>query len=170
MRIPPSARLAGAAAALVVTAAACSTGTSGYSTGSTGAPPPPSTGAASATAAATVAAHPGPLGTILVDGAGRTVYLFEKDTSTPSTCDGACAGAWPPLTGSGPPHAGTGATAGLLGTTARPDGATQLTYAGHPLYYYVGDGAAGDTHGQGLNQFGAGWYVLAPDGNKIDPG
>jgi predicted lipoprotein with Yx(FWY)xxD motif len=116
----------------------------------------------------TVATRPDPLGTLLVDGAGRTVYLFEKDTSPTSSCTGDCASAWPPLTTTGSAQAGPGATAALIATTARPDGSLQLTYAGHPLYYYAGDTTAGDTHGQGLTQFGADWYVLSPTGTKID--
>jgi predicted lipoprotein with Yx(FWY)xxD motif len=108
------------------------------------------------------------LGPILVDGTGRTLYLFEADKSTMSTCTGACASAWPPVTITGSPQAGSGVTAGLLGTTVRPDGAREVTYHGHPLYSYVGDSSPGAVTGQGLSQFGAKWYVLAPNGNKID--
>jgi len=109
-----------------------------------------------------------PLGQLLVDGAGRTLYLFEADKGTSSVCDGPCAQAWPPLLTTGAPTAGTGATTADLGTTTRKDGTTEVTYHGHPLYYYVGDSKTGDTTGQGLNQFGAKWYVLAPSGDKID--
>lgn len=107
------------------------------------------------------------LGKILVDSRGRTLYLFEKDTGSNSTCSGACASAWPPFRTSGTPKAGSGVTASLLGTTARSDGNDEVTYNGHPLYYYAGDQKAGDTNGQDLNQFGAAWYVLSPAGNKI---
>jgi predicted lipoprotein with Yx(FWY)xxD motif len=107
------------------------------------------------------------LGKILVDSRGRTLYLFEKDTGSKSTCSGACASAWPPLRTSGTPKAGSGVTASLLGTTTRSDGNDEVTYNGHPLYYYAGDQKAGDTNGQDLNQFGASWYVLSPAGNKI---
>ena len=109
-----------------------------------------------------------PLGQLLVDGSGRTLYLFEADKGTSSVCDGPCAQAWPPLLTKGAPIAGTGANAADLGTTTRKDGTTEVTYNGHPLYYYVGDTKAGDTTGQGLNQFGAKWYVLTPAGDKID--
>ena len=71
-------------------------------------------------------------------------------------------------TTSGKPTAGKGALASLLGTTPRPDGTTQVTYKGHPLYYFAKDKDAGDSYGQGSKSFGAGWYVLAPSGNKID--
>ena len=110
------------------------------------------------------------LGTLLTDGAKRTVYLFEKDAHGRSACAGACANIWPPLTvrGSAKPVAGKGVSAKLLGTTTRPGGGRQVTYDGHPLYYYAADQHPGDTTGQGLDQFGAEWYVLAPKGTAID--
>jgi predicted lipoprotein with Yx(FWY)xxD motif len=107
------------------------------------------------------------LGEILVDSQGRTLYLFEKDTGTKSTCSGGCAVAWPPLRASGKPTAGGGAKASLLGRTPRSDGKPQVTYNGHPLYTYQGDGGPGDTSGQGNPGFGAPWYVLSPAGNAI---
>jgi len=107
------------------------------------------------------------LGKILVDSKGRTLYLFVADTGSSSTCNGACAGAWPPLTTTKKPVAGSGVTASLLGTTKRSDGSLEVTYAGHPLYYYAGDTASGQTTGQALSQFGAPWYVLAPTGSAI---
>ncbi|MDH6626152.1 putative lipoprotein with Yx(FWY)xxD motif [Streptomyces sp. LBL] len=110
----------------------------------------------------------GKLGTILVDAKSRTLYLFEADKSTTSTCNGSCAAAWPPLLTSGNPTAGGSAKAGLLGTTKRSDGKMQVTYHGHPLYGYAGDAGPGDTNGQGLNQFGAAWYVLDDSGKKVD--
>jgi predicted lipoprotein with Yx(FWY)xxD motif len=107
------------------------------------------------------------LGKILVDSQGRTVYLFQKDTGSMSTCSGACATNWPPVTTTGKPSAGTGVTASMLGATTRSDGSKQVTYNGHPLYLYSGDQSAGDTNGQGLNFFGANWYVLSPVGSTI---
>ena len=107
------------------------------------------------------------LGKILVDSKGMTLYLFEKDTGSKSTCSGACASAWPPFTTNGQPQAGTGATASMIGTTKRSDGTTEVTYNGHPLYYYAGDQQPGDTNGQNLDQFGAEWYVLSPAGKTI---
>jgi predicted lipoprotein with Yx(FWY)xxD motif len=115
-----------------------------------------------------VAVAGSPLGQMLVDGSGRTLYLFEADKGNASTCNNACAQAWPPLLTTGAPSAGSGANAAELGTTTRSDGATEVTYHGHPLYNYAGDTKPGDATGQGLNQFGAKWYVLAPTGNKID--
>ncbi|WBB59078.1 hypothetical protein O7599_26235 [Streptomyces sp. WMMC500] len=115
-------------------------------------------------------ASAGKLGTILVDEEGNTLYLFEKDTSTTSTCDGECAKAWPPLETSGTPKAGGSAQDKMLDTSKRSDGKTQVTYNGHPLYTYQGDSNPGDTNGQGLDQFGAKWYVLDADGNKVVKG
>ncbi|MDX6230716.1 MAG: hypothetical protein QOI76_4106 [Frankiales bacterium] len=103
----------------------------------------------------------------LVGGSGRALYLWIPDTKTKSTCSGACAGAWPPLTVNGAPTAGTGATASDLGTISRSDGTKQVTYAGHPLYYFSGDKAAGQTNGEGSNGFGAPWYLIAPSGQQI---
>jgi predicted lipoprotein with Yx(FWY)xxD motif len=107
------------------------------------------------------------LGQILVDGAGKTVYLFVADTGSSSTCYTTCAQIWPPVLTSGPPQAGTGANASLLGTTTRTDGKTEVTYAGHPLYYFVQDKAAGDTTGQGVNGFGGLWWVVSPAGAAV---
>jgi predicted lipoprotein with Yx(FWY)xxD motif len=111
-----------------------------------------------------------PLGTILVDDSGRTLYLWEADRTARSTCDGACAQAWPPLTTSGAARAAGGAQATLLGTVRRSDGTMQVTYAQHPLYYYSGDTAAGQTSGQNSDGFGAEWYVVTPTGAADEHG
>jgi predicted lipoprotein with Yx(FWY)xxD motif len=110
----------------------------------------------------------GSLGRYLVDARGRSLYLFEKDRHGRSACYGTCASVWPPLAASGRVARGTGVSAGKLGTVARRGGGRQVTYGGHPLYYYAGDHRAGQTRGEGLNQFGAKWYVLAATGKKID--
>jgi predicted lipoprotein with Yx(FWY)xxD motif len=107
------------------------------------------------------------LGRILTDGNGRTLYLFEKDKGAASQCSGACSGIWPPLTAA-TGAAGRGVVSSDLGSIKRADGTKEATYAGHPLYTYAGDSKPGDTHGQGLDQFGAQWYALAPDGKKVD--
>ena len=106
------------------------------------------------------------LGKILVDSQGRTLYLFVKDTGASSTCYGACAAAWPVLATNAEPIAGAGVSAAKLGTTRRSDGATQVTYNGHPLYYYVSDTAPGQTTGQAISQFGGEWDALSPAGDK----
>jgi predicted lipoprotein with Yx(FWY)xxD motif len=108
------------------------------------------------------------LGKILVDGNGRSLYLFEGDKPTQSNCSGACATSWPPLTSAKAPAGAAGLQAAKLGTIAAAGGTRQVTYNGHPLYLYAGDQKAGDTAGQGVDQFGAEWYVLSPSGSKID--
>jgi predicted lipoprotein with Yx(FWY)xxD motif len=111
------------------------------------------------------------LGTYLVDGRGRTLYLFEADKPGLSNCSSACRSIWPPLAAAGKaPAARGGAAARKLGTTKAGDGRSLVTYDGHPLYYYAGDQKPGDTKGQDLDQFGAGWYVVTPAGDKIDEG
>jgi predicted lipoprotein with Yx(FWY)xxD motif len=108
------------------------------------------------------------LGKVLVDSQGRTVYLFEKDTGPKSTCSGACAQEWPPVTVSGKPSAGNGVTASMLETTKRSDGTTQVTYNDHPLYRFTGDSNPGDTAGQNVEAYGAKWYVLSPAGERVE--
>ena len=103
----------------------------------------------------------------LTDGAGRTVYLWVKDKGTNSTCSGNCTTFWPPVTSSGKASAGAGANASDLGSSKRSDGTTQITYAGHPLYYYSGDTAPGQTNGQGNNGFGFLWWEVASSGKAI---
>jgi predicted lipoprotein with Yx(FWY)xxD motif len=109
------------------------------------------------------------LGTILVDSRGRTLYLFEKDSKGMSMCNSACVSYWPPLTSHGTAHAGKGVHQSLLGLTPAHNGLRQVTYAGHPLYTFVGDKHAGQTTGEGLNNFGAGWYALTANGKKVEP-
>jgi predicted lipoprotein with Yx(FWY)xxD motif len=116
---------------------------------------------------ATVTAASSKLGMVLVDGSGRTLYLFEKDRPNQSACAGACAAAWPIDHSSGTPKAGSGVKAALLGTIKRSDNTTQVTYNGHPLYYYSGDTGAGQENGQGVDAFGAAWFVVAPTGGKV---
>jgi predicted lipoprotein with Yx(FWY)xxD motif len=110
------------------------------------------------------------MGKILVGPNGRTLYLFEKDKGPKSECTGDCLAEWPPLTVSGKPTAGSGVTGSKLGTSKLSDGKTIVTYNGHPLYYYAADTKAGETTGQGLDRYGAEWYVLSPAGNKVEGG
>lgn len=126
--------------------------------------------AAAATGAsrATVKTSSSALGRVLVDGQGRTLYLFEKDKGGKSSCYGQCATFWPPVLTSGKPLAGPGAKASLLGMTRRSNGSEQVTYAGHPLYRFLEDKKPGQTKGEGSKAFGAEWYVLSPAGKKID--
>lgn len=109
------------------------------------------------------------LGTILAAGPKRlTVYLFEADKGAASTCSGACATVWPPVTTADVGKVAGKAIAADLGTTTRSDGTKQITYKGHPLYFYAKDKDDGDTYGEGSKSFGAGWYVLKPNGSKVD--
>jgi predicted lipoprotein with Yx(FWY)xxD motif len=107
------------------------------------------------------------LGQIIVDGRGRTLYLFMKDKRGKSACTGQCAGYWPPLIASGKPVATGGAKASLLGTTKRADGRLQVTYNRHPLYTFVKDTGKGQTNGEEIAAFGAEWYALSPAGTKV---
>jgi predicted lipoprotein with Yx(FWY)xxD motif len=107
------------------------------------------------------------LGRILVDGRGRTLYLFRKDTGRRSHCSGACAAAWPPLTTRERPEAEGGAKQSKLSTSRRSNGKRQVLYNGHPLYRYAFDGGPGDTFGQGSTAFGARWFVVAPSGRAV---
>jgi len=112
------------------------------------------------------AAKVGDLGTIIVNSAGLTLYDFHKDKGSKSSCYGACASAWPPLLTEGEPKAEAGAMTNQLGTTKRKDGTVQVTYNGWPLYTYAGDKAPGKANGNDIDQFGAEWYALQPDGEE----
>lgn len=117
-------------------------------------------------AAAVSTANVPKLGRVLVDSRGFTLYDFHKDNGAQSSCYGACAEAWPPLTTGGSARAAAGAMASKLGTTERSDGTTQVTYAGHPLYTYTGDSKPGETNGNDVDAFGGEWYALQPNGQK----
>jgi predicted lipoprotein with Yx(FWY)xxD motif len=158
-----------ALAAVGVLAAGCGSSGSGSSSGGygSGGTTPASGGASSV---ATVSASSTMLGTILVDGSGRTLYLFGKDQPNQSACAGACVAAWPVDPTSAAPKAGSGVKASLLGSIKRSDGTTQVTYNRHPLYYYSGDSQAGQQNGQGLNAFGATWHAVTPAGGAVSGG
>jgi len=108
------------------------------------------------------------LGPVLVDARGRTLYAFDKDGKGRSACETACATYWPPLVARTTPHGGKGVHQSLLGVIRRGDGRRQVTYAGHPLYTFVGDKASGQTTGQRLADFGAEWYVVAASGHTVE--
>jgi predicted lipoprotein with Yx(FWY)xxD motif len=120
---------------------------------------------AGASSAASVQARGSSYGTVLFDGRGFVLYAFTKDAKGRSACSGACAKAWPPYIVSARPRAAAGAKRTLLGTTRRSDGRLQATYAGHPLYYYVGDRKPGQILCQNVAEFGGTWLVLRPDGS-----
>ena len=131
-------------AAAVLVVAACT---------STASAPAPVGGAASSAAGVIVSAASTPtFGMVLTGPNGMTLYTHTGDSATSSTCTGACATAWPPLATTGQPTAGAGVT-GQLATLTRPDGTTQVSFGGHPLYYWQGDTKAGDVTGNGVNGF-----------------
>ena len=152
-------------AALALALSAC--GSSGSSSSTTPATTAPAAGGSSAAASSGGGSAVNMTtinGTAVVtNSSGKTLYWFAPDTSTTSKCTGSCATYWPPVTG--PVTAGSGVT-GTLGTITRPDGTTQATYDGHPLYTYVGDTAAGQAKGNGLNLSGGLWYEMTVSGAK----
>jgi predicted lipoprotein with Yx(FWY)xxD motif len=167
------------AAGVGLVVAACSSGSGTASSGpasssaaaapaATQASSPAATGGASSTVTVSLAAVSGIPGKALVGSNGRTLYLFQADKSGTSACTGACAAAWPPYTVTGTAKAGSGVSQSLLGTITRPDGTVQLTYDGHPLYYFTADTAGRTAHGQAVKAFGAEWYVVGASGSKID--
>jgi predicted lipoprotein with Yx(FWY)xxD motif len=149
---------AGGLAVLAAVAVGCGGG------GATAASAPPKTASGQA---ATVGISSTGIGQILVNSQGNTLYLFKADQGTKSACTGACAGAWPPLLVKGKPTLGQGVNASLVGTATRPEGTTQLTYNGHPLYLFAKDQKAGETNGQGVSAFGAAWFALNSAGNQV---
>jgi predicted lipoprotein with Yx(FWY)xxD motif len=146
-------------------AAACGSTSTGYSASntptSTGAPAP----AAAPTTATTLDVGNSTLGPILVDNQGRSLYLFEADTGPTSSCTSAsCIAEWPPLLATGSPQVGGGLAGNQLGTTTRANGQKQITFSGHPLYYFAGDSQPGTTSGEGLNDNGGLWYAVHTNG------
>ncbi len=166
----------GSIAAVALAVAGCGGGSStgsqasgyGAATGSGGNSSASSSGTTGASGAASVALANTKLGKVLVDSRGQTLYLWQADTGSMSTCTGACAQVWPPLRTAGKPIAANGVLASKLGTTKRSDGTNEVTYNGHALYTFVGDKAPGQTTGEGNKGFGAEWDVLTAAGNKVD--
>ena len=148
-------------AALVL--ASCGGGSSNQGTSSASSRPMP----ASSSAGPMVRTAKTSLGTVVVDGSGRTLYLFAKDTGPKSTCTSSCAVNWPPFTASSTPKAGGEVRASALSLVKRSDGKRQVTIDGHPLYYFRGDQSAGQLNGQGLDAFGAKWFIVSPSGKSV---
>ena len=123
---------------------------------------------ASASAGGTlVKVGPSSLGRVLVDAHGKTLYIWAHDKGSKSTCNGDCAEYWPPVLTRGKPVAAAGAWTTLLGTSRRSDGRNQVTYAGHPLYYFVQDAKPGQTKGEGLTGFGGRWDPVSAAGTAV---
>ena len=121
-------------------------------------------GGSSSASAVTLKTASSPLGSILVDQDGKTLYLFEADSKNKSNCSGGCLNLWPPIMANGKATAGSGVSAGMIGAAT---GSSQVTYAGHPLYWFSGDTKAGDTNGEGLDDFGGEWYAISPAGTAV---
>jgi predicted lipoprotein with Yx(FWY)xxD motif len=154
-RLPMAVKL-GVPVAAGLLAAACGTAAGSTAAGSTPAGSTPAGTPASngSTTATVIESHAGSAGSFLTNSSGRAVYLWDADSMNKSMCSGACAGAWPPVTAKGHVTAADGAKAADLGTITRSDGSKQVTYLGHPLYYFAGDS-------------GAKWWLVAPAGTKI---
>ena len=171
-RMSARARLAagaGSAFGVALLVAACSTGSSGTAAAGSSSP----AGASSSSAAAggsgstVITTVSSSAGTFLANGSGHAVYLWTKDSNGMSACSGACAGAWPPVTTTGTVTASGGAKSSDLGTITRSDGTKQVTYDGHPLYFFSGDSGPGMASGQGNDGFGAKWWLVSPSGSDV---
>jgi predicted lipoprotein with Yx(FWY)xxD motif len=115
----------------------------------------------------TVTVRSSSYGAALFDGRGFVLYAFTKDPRGKSACSGACAAAWPPFVLTRQPRAGRGVTASLLGTTRRANGSLQVTYAGRPLYYYVGDRSPGQILCQNVREYGGLWLLVRASGRLL---
>lgn len=157
-------RLAPTIVLLGLLAAACGSSSS-PSTGTTGSAAASGSGSSVKLSTGNVSG----LGQVLVDGSGRTLYVFAPDKAKKVTCTGSCASVWPPLkvaSGQKPAISG-GVKASLVSSVPDPSGGSVVTYAGWPLYLYVADPSSGTAHGQALNSSGGVWYVMSPSGQVI---
>lgn len=171
-RMSARARLAagaGSAFGVALLVAACSTGSSGTAAAGSSSP----AGASSSSAAAggsgstVITTVSSSAGTFLANSSGHAVYLWTKDSDGMSACSGACAGAWPPVTTTGTVTASGEAKSSDLSTITRSDGTKQVTYDGHPLYFFSGDSGPGMASGQGNDGFGAKWWLVSPSGSDV---
>jgi predicted lipoprotein with Yx(FWY)xxD motif len=166
-RMPKSVKLGIPLAAVLATAACSSAATASSPSAPASSAPAAGSSASASTTGTVITTHAGSAGAFLTTGSGRTVYLWAKDGMNMSACSGACASAWPPVPATGTLTATGGAKASDLGTITRSDGTKQVTYDGHPLYYFVGDSAAGQVNGQGSDNFGAKWWLVGASGAEI---
>ncbi|HLW95012.1 MAG TPA: hypothetical protein VKS25_06530 [Solirubrobacteraceae bacterium] len=114
----------------------------------------------------TLVVRSSPWGKILETGTGKTVYLWVKDKGDKVTCSGPCLVVWPLVKVTGKPTAGAGVNAKLIGTI-KVNGATEVTYDGHPLYLFISDTKAGVISGEGNTSFGGPWWLVSPSGSAI---
>lgn len=157
----------GAAAGVALLAAACSSGSSSSTSAAAAGTPAAASSAASSAGSTVISTASSSAGAFLTNGSGRAVYMFDKDGTDKSNCSGQCATYWPPVTTTGTVTASGSAVKADLGTIARSGATKQVTYDGHPLYYYEGDTGSGTVNGQGRTDFGAYWWLLAPSGSSI---
>jgi predicted lipoprotein with Yx(FWY)xxD motif len=163
-----AAGVGGALGAAVLVAACSSGGTSSAGAAASGPPAGAASSSGGSTSGGTVIeTASSSAGTVLTNGSGRAVYLWVKDTGDTSSCNGPCAGAWPPVTTTDSATASGGAKASDLGTITRSDGSKQVTYDGHPLYYFAGDSGPGTAAGQASDGFGAKWWLVTPTGSDV---
>jgi predicted lipoprotein with Yx(FWY)xxD motif len=167
-----AAGVGGGLVAAVVVAACSSAASTGTGAAAPAAPASPAgasspSSGASSSGGTVITTAKSSAGTFLTSSSGRAVYLWAKDTGTMSNCNGACAGAWPPVTTTGTATASGSAKASDIGTITRSDGTKQVTYDGHPLYYFSGDSGPGTASGQGSDGFGAKWWLVAPTGSDV---
>jgi predicted lipoprotein with Yx(FWY)xxD motif len=151
----------GAAAGAALLVAACGTSSSGQTTKAA------STKPAANSSGLTLSTAKGSIGTYLVGASGRALYMFTADRGGKSACSETCAQTWPPLTSSSTPKAAGGVNASDLGSIVRSSGVKQVTYDGHPLYYFAGDSGSGTTNGEGSTAFGARWWLMTTGGTAL---
>jgi predicted lipoprotein with Yx(FWY)xxD motif len=149
---------------LVLAACGSSSQKSTSSSSAASSPPPASQPASSGL---TIGTAKGSVGTYLTGASGRALYIWVADSNGKSSCSGACAKAWPPLTAGSIPQVADGVHAASLSLISRSGGIKQVAYMGRPLYYYVGDTSAGSTSGNGSDQFGAKWWLISPSGGEV---
>ena len=154
-------------ASLTLAACGSSSNNSSASHSAAGYRQPATPPASTSSTGLTIGTANGSVGTYLTGHSGRALYIWVADSKGRSSCAGACATAWPPLTASSVPQVSGGAHAGDLSLIARSDGTKQVAYLGRPLYYYSGDTAAGTTNGQGSDQFGAKWWLISTAGGLV---
>ena len=173
-----------AVAAVALTVAACGSSSGSSSSAASSATPASSSNGyggstsantssgsnASTSSAVAISTAKGPDGIHLTGSSGKALYLWVADSNGKSVCSGACAQAWPPVIAKSTPKAVGGVVSSDLGTTSRSNGTKQVTYKGHPLYYYVGDSHSGTITGQGSDSFGAKWWLITPKGMAITTG
>lgn len=149
-------------------AAGCGSGSSSSSVSSSAGDTPTSMAAASQPASGVVIGTTNsPVGTYLTAADGQALYLWEGDSGGKSNCSGDCASQWPPLITKTTAIPSGHVIAANLGTITRPDGSKQVTYMGHPLYYFAVDSGTGATTGEGVDSFGARWWLVAPSGAPL---